>query len=77
MENELKPCPFCGKVDSVYFVGARRQGGYANAPRVGCRNCNYEIPGVIIYCSENTNKQDVTEMNDLLRDFWNKRAEIK
>lgn len=72
MKVELKPCPFCGEDDKVYFTHSTIDGDrYSSAPVVGCSACGFYKEGCLC-CS--SSKED-TELSDIiLINWWNKRA---
>ena len=72
---DLKPCPFCGSKEDVEFVGMEIKGRLITNPVIRCLKCNYKIMGKIVHmpCRERT----IQISNDLLINWWNRRASGK
>ena len=72
--NNLKPCPFCGREDEVFFNHAINDGfGYFTPASIGCKRCGFKKGGFFI--SVNNDAELSEQMsNQMLIDWWNKRA---
>ena len=77
-DSQLKPCPFCGQTDYVYFTPATDDAedgryGFVTPPVIGCKKCGFEKTGAVI----DVRRRDgtVEHLSDkYLIKWWNKRA---
>ena len=76
-DKKLKPCPFCGKSDKVFFRTACIDSfGRELVPAVGCSRCGYQINGEI-YAFPEDEKEYFKFSDNLLRNWWNRRNGTK
>ncbi len=63
MANELKPCPFCGKVPELRWRGSAYIGFYA---RIKCESCNMVMEHYNWKCDKAKSE---------IADKWNRRVD--
>ncbi|MBO5681803.1 MAG: Lar family restriction alleviation protein [Lentisphaeria bacterium] len=73
MKEELKPCPFCGKSESVFFVETFVEGRYADAPAIGCSTCGFRKYGIVANLGDEEKTKQFSD--NLLINWWNRRNE--
>lgn len=73
-EMDLKPCPFCGKVNTYSeFYRHSSSGGYEI--RIGCTECKYYLKTGYLSKGDNISIKEITDFTEKAAQKWNTRRD--
>lgn len=76
MQNELKPCPFCGGTPKLQVVSNGYSVGEFNAVfEVGCHNCKIEFKSTSCWQIKNGYPEIVQDGYEDVISKWNRRVD--
>lgn len=77
MNNELKPCPFCGGKAEIreYANGHKGSGEFTANYEVGCNKCKIKFHFETIFVLKNGQPKFIQNGYDKCIESWNRRTE--
>lgn len=76
MNDELKPCPFCGGQATIreYSVGHKGNGTFTASYKCGCEKCNISFTRESEFVLEKGLQKFIRNGYDQVKELWNRRV---